>query len=220
MLIGYARVSTEDQKLDLQKDALTKAGVDPERIYEEYVSGAKTRRPQLEECIKSCRDGDTLIVWRLDRLGRNLPELIKLLDRLKDKGVGFRSLNESIDTTTAVGKMVFHMLGAVAQFERDLVSERTKAGLKAARARGSRGGRKPKLGAKQLKMIKAMLSDESITMEEVASAFKVSPATVYRAINREKEEESAKELKAVLRKRARHNKEEARRRASEGQSDK
>ena len=116
--------------------------------------------------------------------------------------------------------MVFHMLGAVAQFERDLVSERTRAGLKAARARGHRGGRKPKLGAKQLKMIKAMLADESITMEEVAGAFKVSPATVYRAINREKEEESAKELKAVLRKRARHNTEEARRRGLQDQSEK
>jgi DNA invertase Pin-like site-specific DNA recombinase len=195
MLVGYARISTEDQKLDLQMDALKRAGIEDDRIYTEQVSGVKTRRPQLSECIKSLREGDTLVVWRLDRLGRSLPELIKIMTELQDKGVGFRSLNESIDTTSAVGKMIFHMLGAVAQFERDLISERTRAGLKAARKRGHRGGRPPKVTAKMLKAAKSMLGDETTTMQEVADTLNVSRAAIYRAMKRENEAKVAKDLK-------------------------
>ena len=195
MQVGYARISTEDQKLDLQIDALKRVGIEEDRIYQEQVSGVKTKRPQLAECIRSLRDGDTLVVWRLDRLGRSLPELIKIMTELQDRGIGFRSLNESIDTTTSVGKLVFHMLGAVAQFERDLISERTKAGLAAARARGHRGGRKPKVTPKMLKAARTLLADPTTTMQEVASTLGVSRAAIYRAFQREGEELKAKELK-------------------------
>ncbi|MBW2675102.1 MAG: recombinase family protein [Deltaproteobacteria bacterium] len=195
MLFGYARVSTDDQSLDLQKDCLIKSGVALEQIYEEHVSGVKTNRPQLTECLRSLREGDVLVVWRLDRLGRSVPELIKIMVDLQKRGVEFRSLTESIDTSTATGKMVFHMLAAFAEFERNLISERTKAGLKAARARGHRGGRKPKLNAKHLKAAKAMLGDPTTTMQEVADTLGVSRATVYRALEREKEPTTMKQLK-------------------------
>ena len=123
MLIGYARVSTEDQNLDLQRDALEKAGVDPGQIYEEFASGAKAKRPELTACLRTLREDDTLVICRLDRLGRSVPDLIKILDQLKAKGVGLRSLTDNFDTTTAMGIMVFHMLATFAQFERDLVQE-------------------------------------------------------------------------------------------------
>lgn len=194
MLIGYARVSTDDQMLDLQLDALIKAGVETDRIYEEQVSGVKTRRPQLAECLRSLREGDVLVVWRLDRLGRSVPELIKIMEDLQSRDIGFRSLSEAIDTTTAAGKMIFHMLAAFAEFERNLISERTKAGLKAARARGHRGGRKPKVDEKMLKAAKAMLGDPTVTMEDVAKTLNVSRAAIYRAFQREKQ---ADELKAL-----------------------
>ena len=151
MLFGYARVSTDDQLLNLQTDAMEKAGVASERIYHEHVSGIKTKRPQLVECLRSLREGDVLIVWRLDRLGRSVPELIKIMLELQQRGIEFKSLSEAIDTSTATGKMIFHMLAAFAEFERNLISERTKAGLKAARARGHRGGRKSKIGPDPVK---------------------------------------------------------------------
>ena len=195
MQVGYARISTEDQKLDLQIDALKRVGIEEDRIYQEQVSGVKTKRPQLAECIRSLRDGDTLVVWRLDRLGRSLPELIKIMTELQDRGIGFHSLNESIDTTTSMGRLMFHVLGSIAQFERDLISERTKAGLKAARARGHRGGRKPKVTPKMMKAARAMLGDPTTTMQEVADTLKVSRAAIYRAFQREGEELKAKELK-------------------------
>lgn len=194
ILVGYARISTEDQKLDLQIDALKRIGIEEDRIYREQASGVKTKRPQLAECIRSLREGDTLVVWRLDRLGRSLVELIKVMTELQDRNIGFRSLNESIDTTTPTGKLIFHMLGSVAQFERDLISERTKAGLKAARARGHRGGRKPKVTPKMLKVAKTLLADEHTTMKEVAETLSVSRAAIYRAIAREKEAENMKAL--------------------------
>lgn len=197
MLIGYARVSTEDQKLFLQLDALKAAGITEDRIYTETASGATTKRPQMLECLRTLREGDTLVVWRLDRLGRSLPNLIDILTDLDNKGVGFKSLNESIDTTSAVGKMIFHVLGSVAQFERDLISERTKAGLRAARARGHRGGRKPKVDAKMLKAAKSMLADESVTMQEVADILKVSRAAIYRAMARENDKASIKALRVA-----------------------
>ena len=123
MLIGYARVSTEDQNLNLQRDALRKAGVKPERTYEEQISGASANRPELKACLQSLREGDVLIVWRLDRLGRSLPDLINIINDLNDRKIGFKSLTEEINTTTAGGRLIFHVFGAVAQFERDLVSE-------------------------------------------------------------------------------------------------
>lgn len=190
-LIGYARVSTEDQKLDLQRDALIRYGVQPDRIYEEHVSGAKTARPILSECLRSLRPGDTLVVWRLDRLGRSLRELMDMLDFLKERQVGFKSLTEHIDTTTPVGYLIFVVIGAIAEFERLLVVERTVAGLKAARARGHRGGRKAKLDATKLKAIKAMLADPTVTMPEVAKLFGCCEATIYRAFAKERQAAAA-----------------------------
>ena len=138
MQIGYARVSTGDQNLDLQRDALQKAGCD--RILEDRASGAKAPRPGLDAALDYVRRGDTLVVWRLDRLGRSLKDLIQLVGELDERGIGLRSLHESIDTTSSSGKLVFHIFGALAEFERNLIRERTRAGLQAARARGRKGG--------------------------------------------------------------------------------
>src|SRR6266699_5490211 len=138
MLIGYARVSTLEQTLDLQKDALTKA--ECSKIFTDTISGAKTERKGLDEALSFLREGDTLVVWKLDRLGRSLNHLIEIITALESKKIGFKSLTESIDTTTPGGKLIFHIFGALAQFERDLIRERTNAGLAAARARGRRGG--------------------------------------------------------------------------------
>lgn len=184
MKIGYVRVSTEDQKMDLQRDALTNAGVANDNVYAEQVSGVKTDRPELQHCLRALRPGDTLIVWKLDRLGRSVKELIQLTDWLMEHKVEFISLKDNIDTTTAVGRLVFHMLAAFAQFERDIISERTKAGLVAARLRGRRGGRKPKITPKILKAIEAFMADEMNTMTECAEVFKVSRAAIYRARKR------------------------------------
>lgn len=191
MDIGYARVSTEDQFLDQQIDALTKAGVDRDWIYEEHISGAKTKRPKLDECLKSLRPGDRLVVWKLDRLGRNLGELIKIAERLSDKDIDFCSLTEGIDTKTPGGRLLYHFLGAIAEFERALISERTKAGLEAARKRGIKGGRPPKLSDDQCKTIYDMASDGSFEITEIAKAFEVNRATVYRAIERHKRNKTA-----------------------------
>lgn len=187
MLIGYARVSTEDQRMDLQRDALAGAGVVNDNVYAEQVSGVKTNRPELQHCLRCLRPGDTLVVWKLDRLGRSVKELIGITDWLREHDVEFVSIKDNIDTTTAVGKMVFHMLAAFAQFERDLISERTKAGLKAARLRGHRGGRKPKITPQKLKAIEAFLADGLSTMTEAAKEFAVSRAAIYRARKRAKQ---------------------------------
>ena len=138
MLVGYARVSTHDQTVALQRDALTGAGC--ERILTDTASGARADRPGLEDALAFARTGDTLVVWRLDRLGHSLPHLLKTIARLQERGVGFRSLTEQLDTTTSGGKLVFHVFAALAEFERDVIRERTQAGLLAARARGRRGG--------------------------------------------------------------------------------
>ncbi len=195
LMIGYARVSTDDQILTLQIDALLRAGIDRQRIYQEQVSGISTKRPQLAEALKALRPGDLLVCWRLDRLGRSVPELIRIMDDLQKRGIGFRSLSESIDTTTAAGKMVFHMLAAFAEFERNLISERTKAGMKAARARGHRGGRKTKMTPALTKAAIAMLGDPRVTMDEVAKALKVGRSTIQRALHRVKEAEKLKLLR-------------------------
>lgn len=193
MLIGYARVSTDDQNLDLQIDALKKAGVEEENIFHEHVSGAKTHRPALQECMKMLRRGDTLIVWRLDRLGRRLKELCALVDEFHQRGIEFQSLNESINTTTATGRLIFSIFGAFAEFERNLTSERTKAGLKAARARGARGGRPPTMDSKQVAAARSMLRDGTVTHGDVARVFNVSESTLSRTLKRAEEDEEFRE---------------------------
>ena len=178
MLIGYARVSTLDQDPALQIDALHSAGC--ERVFEEKASGAQRDRPQLQAALEYMRAGDTLVVWKLDRLARSLKHLIETVEDLGERGIGFRSLTESIDTTGAGGKLVFHIFGAMAEFERSLIQERTRAGLDAARARGRVGGRPPALSADDLAVAKAMISDPDITMAEVARRLGVAPSTLYR----------------------------------------
>lgn len=178
MLVGYARVSTQDQKPELQLDALKAAGC--EKVFVEKASGAQRERPELKAALDYMRDGDTLVVWKLDRLARSMKQLIETVEGLEEVGVGFRSLTEAIDTTTAGGKLVFHVFGALAEFERSIIRERTRAGLDAARARGRKGGRPPKLKDSDLKAARAMLADKSITVEEVAKHLRVSPATLYR----------------------------------------
>lgn len=180
MLIGYARVSTADQSLDLQLDALHDAGC--ERFFEDVASGAKTDRPDLRRAIDYAREGDVLVVWRLDRFGRSLKDLIHNVGELQDKGVGFRSLTEGIDTTTPTGTLVFHIFGALAEFERELIRERTHAGLRAARARGRKGGRKPKMTKRKVKAASKLLADPETSIDAVCETIGVSRATLYRYV--------------------------------------
>ncbi|ECG4142220.1 recombinase family protein, partial [Salmonella enterica subsp. enterica serovar Typhimurium] len=176
--IGYARVSTDDQNLHLQRDALAAAGC--EIIYEDKASGKNAARPELDNCLKALRPGDTLVVWRLDRLGRSLADLVSVVTHLVDeRRIGFLSLQEQIETNSASGKLVFHVFAALAEFERNLISERTKAGLEAARARGRLGGRKPKLQKKDIREIRALLKDGSIPVSDVARRYGVSRTTIY-----------------------------------------
>src|SRR5215211_4812465 len=179
--IGYARISTGEQTLDLQLDALTKAGCG--KIYQETASGAKADRPVLDEVLTYLRNGDTLVVWRLDRLGRSLKHLIEVVAALAERGVGFKSLTEQIDTTTPGGKLIFHIFGALAEFERDLIRERTHAGLTAARARGRRGGR-PKVKAfqdpKKLAAARKLYEAQQTPVETICQMFKISRPTLYR----------------------------------------
>jgi len=178
MKIGYARISTADQSLDLQTDALKAAGC--EKIFEDVASGAKDERRGLAEAVEYARAGDVLTVWKLDRLGRSLKHLIETVNQLHEKGVGFKSVQESIDTTTSGGKLVFHVFGALAEFERELIRERTNAGLQAARARGRTGGRKRKLTPKQIEMARAMMRDPNIKIDTICETLKVSKPTLYR----------------------------------------
>jgi len=183
MRIGYARVSTEDQNTSLQTDALKNAGC--EQLFEEKVSGKSKDRPELDICLKVLREGDILVVWRLDRLGRSLEHLVQIIRDLESRKIGFLSLTESIDTTNAGGKLIFHIFAALAEFERNLISERTKAGLKAARARGRKGGRKAKLSSSDMRKAVAMLRDPLVTKTEVAKHFGVSRVTLNSALIRE-----------------------------------
>ena len=178
MNIGYARVSTQDQNLDLQNDALKAAGC--ENIYTDKMSGAKTERPGLEKIMSFIRKGDTLVVWKLDRLGRSLKHLIQVMNQLEERGIYFKSVQESLDTSTPGGKLIFHVFGALAEFERDIISERTKAGLAAARARGRKGGRPRNLSKKQIEMAKNLMDDVNITISEICETLRVSKATLYR----------------------------------------
>ena len=178
MLIGYARVSTDDQNLELQRDALLEAGC--EVTYEDTLSGARAERPGLAQATKALRRGDTLVVWRLDRLARSLKNLIALSEELDDAGVGLRSIQESIDTKSSSGKLFFHLMGALGEFGRNLIRERTKAGLDAARARGKVGGRPRSLTDADLIAAKALVGSEDLSVVEVAKRVGVSPATLYR----------------------------------------
>jgi DNA invertase Pin-like site-specific DNA recombinase len=179
MLIGYARVSTHDQTLNLQQDALKKA--DCSKIFTDVISGIKAERKGLDEALAYVRSGDTLVVWRLDRLGRSLPHLITTMTGLEERGIGFKSLTENIDTTTSSGKLIFHIFGALAEFERNLIRERTQAGLSAARARGRKGGRPRSLTGKQLS-IALDLYEKRHPIAEICRTLKISRATLYRYI--------------------------------------
>jgi len=178
--IGYARVSTLDQKLALQQDALKEAGC--EKIFIEQMSGAVTDRPAIREALEYARSGDTLVVWKLDRLARSMKQLIETVEKLRLRGIGFRSLTEAIDTTTAQGVLVFHMFSALAEFERALIRERTRAGLAAAKRAGRTGGRPPKLSEDDLDVARTLLANPDITVSEIAERIGVSSATLYRYI--------------------------------------
>jgi len=178
--IGYARVSTDDQNLDLQRDALTKSGCVV--LYEETASGKSSQRIELEHCRKALRSGDTLVVWRLDRLGRSLSDLVKIIGDLEQGGVTFESLGEKIDTGSASGKLQFHVFAALAEFERNLIRERTNAGLSAARARGRVGGRPAKLSEKQIREIRTLLSDPAAQVKDIAERYGVSRTTLYKRV--------------------------------------
>lgn len=181
LIIGYARVSTIEQDTALQLDNLQRSGC--EKIYQESVSGISKTRPELDKCLDNLRSGDTLVVWRLDRLGRSLKDLVSIITDLELRNVGFRSVTEAVDTTTPGGKLVFHIFAALAEFERKLIQDRTKAGLAAARARGRNGGRPLKLNNSQIKKAKAMLLDPQMTKAEVARHFAVSRTTLNKALN-------------------------------------
>jgi DNA invertase Pin-like site-specific DNA recombinase len=180
MLIGYARVSTTDQTLNLQKDALEKASCT--KIFTDTTSGATTERPGLEQALAFIRPGDTLVVWRLDRLGRSLKHLIETITTLHDKQIGFKSITENIDTTTSGGKLIFHIFAALAEFERDIIRERTQAVLLAARARGRRGGRPKALQTNNVAMAQALYNDKQHSIMEICKTLKISKATLYRYI--------------------------------------
>jgi len=184
MLIGYVRVSTNEQNLDLQQDALHKAGVSAKNLYTDKITGTKEERPGLAQALSHLREGDTLIVWRLDRLGRSLKHLIETVTALKQQGIAFKSITENIDTSTATGQLVFHIFGALAEFERNLITERTMAGLDAARARGRKGGR-PKLNtaAGKVAMAKKLYRDRTISIPEICKTLHISKATLYRWVN-------------------------------------
>lgn len=185
MLIGYARVSTEDQNLDLQMDELKKVGCT--EIFTDKQSGMKADRQGLTDALRYLREGDTLVVWRLDRLGRSLKDLIERVAELKVRKIEFRSLRENIDTNTSAGKLQFHIFSALAEFERDIIRERTMAGLAAARARGKLGGRKPSMDKKQLQIAATLMKDKSISIKEVCATLGISRATLYRHISPEGE---------------------------------
>ena len=187
MNIGYARVSTIDQNLDLQLDALKAAGC--EQIFTDRITGTKFDRPELNELKKILRTGDTVVVWKLDRMGRGLRDLIKTMDALKEQGIGFKSLTEGIDTTTPTGNLVFQMFGALAEYERNLIVERTQAGLRAGRARGRIGGRPKSLTENQKVLLCKMHADKTITLQSITDTFKISKATMYNVVHEGKVKE-------------------------------
>jgi len=178
MIIGYARVSAEDQNLDLQLDALKEAGC--KKILQDKISGVKEDRDGLLQVMDIVRPGDTLVVWKLDRLGRSLQHLISVVDELKGKDVYFKSIKESLDTSSSTGKLIFHIFGALAEFERDIIRERTMAGLKAARARGRIGGRPKALSQEKINLAKTLANDNAHSVSQVCDILGISKATLYR----------------------------------------
>ena len=184
MKFGYARVSTNEQNLNLQLDALTKYGVD--EIYQEKVSGTKPNRKELTDLLGKLRKGDTLVIWRLDRLGRTVNQLLSLAEDFQSKGISFVSITENFDTVTPTGKFVFHMFCAMAQMERDIIAERTKSGLESARARGRVGGRPP-VNKTALKTALTMYSSHQYTIKEIVKVTGISQGTLYKAVNMQKE---------------------------------
>ena len=184
MKIGYARVSTADQHLYMQEDALTSAGC--EEIFRDIASGAKTARPGLDEALNYLRTGDTIVVWKLDRLGRSVQHLIQTIKSLNDRHIGFNSLQENIDTTTSGGKLIFHIFSALAEFERDLIAERTTAGLQAARARGKMGGRRPLLNHRQITRMIEMYDDRNNTVADICKIYGISRPSFYNYLKKHK----------------------------------
>ena len=180
MLIGYARVSTRDQNPALQLEALREAGC--EKVFTEKASGAQRDRPELQAALEYVRAGDVLVVWKLDRLARSVRQLVETAELLQAREIGLKVITQAIDTTSPSGRLTFHLLAAIAEFERELTLERTHAGLAQARSLGRRGGRKPAMGEPEIRRAKAMLSDPSITVEEVARQMGVQPSTLYRHI--------------------------------------
>jgi DNA invertase Pin-like site-specific DNA recombinase len=185
VLVGYARVSTVEQNLHLQLDALTQAGCT--KTFNDTISGAKAERPGLSEALEFLREGDVLTVWKLDRLGRSLRDLIDIITHLKDRNIGFKSLQDAIDTTTAGGMLIFHVMGALAEFERALIRERTQAGLKAARARGRKGGRPPKFTRDQERQMALAMENRAISVAEIRRLFKASDTTLRRIAAKHRE---------------------------------
>ncbi len=181
MLIGYARVSISDQTLNLQQDALEK--ISCTKIFTDIISGSTTERSGLDDALSYVREGDTLVVWRLDRLGRSLKHLIETITNLNNRKIGFKSIQENIDTTTSGGKLIFHIFGALAEFERDIIKERTQAGLLAARARGRLGGRPKALNQKKQAIAQALYNDKNNSIADICKALNISRATLYRYIN-------------------------------------
>ena len=197
--IGYARVSTPEQDISLQIDALERAGCS--RIFQDVASGAKAERKGLDEALAYLRPGDTLVVWKIDRLGRSLAHLVAVVEDLRSRGIGFRSLTDpGMDTTTASGALIFHIFGALAAFERELIRERTKAGLAVAAARGRRGGRRPVVTAAVLKRAKALMHDKGLTVREAAGALKIGKTALYDALRAAEDEEKVKAAKTPPRK--------------------
>lgn len=186
MKIGYARVSTADQHLRMQEDALKSAGC--EEIYTDVISGVKSQRPGLDKALSFAREGDTIVVWKLDRLGRSIQHLIQTITSLMDKKIGFKSLQENIDTSTSGGKLIFHIFSALAEFERDLIQERTQAGLKAARARGKMGGRPPLLDTRQINRMIEMYDEHRNTVAEICKIYNISRPSFYNYLNNRKKE--------------------------------
>jgi DNA invertase Pin-like site-specific DNA recombinase len=182
MFVGYARVSTADQTLALQQDALRADGCT--KIFTDTASGASAERQGLDEALAYVRPGDTLVVWRLDRLGRSLKHLIETITALDTRGIGFRSVTEAIDTTTSGGKLIFHIFGALAEFERDIIKERTNAGLTAARARGRLGGRPKTLSPKKMEIAQKLLADKTHSITEICQTLGISRMTLWRYVYR------------------------------------
>jgi DNA invertase Pin-like site-specific DNA recombinase len=178
-LVGYARVSTWEQDPALQRDALAAAGC--AKLFEDRASGARADRPGLSQALGFLREGDVLVVWKLDRLGRSLPHLVETVGMLAERGVGFRSLTEAIDTTTPGGRLVFHLFAALGQFERDLIRERTRAGLAAAAARGRKGGRRPVVTDDKLRRAKLLLT-QCLTVREAAARLRIGKTALYEAL--------------------------------------